>query len=70
MGKSGHLTIRRRSPAGTLDHFAIGIERFNKDAVIRDLKQRGASPREEGDAGLRVKDPDGFSVQVLASEQG
>jgi len=49
-------------PAGTIDHFAIEIERFNKDSVIQDLKQRG-TPREEGDAGLHVKDPDGFSVQ-------
>jgi len=53
LGKSSHLTIRRRNPAGTIDHFAIGIERFNKDSVIQDLKQRGATPREEGDAGLR-----------------
>ena len=61
---------RKRNPAGTIDHFAIGVNPFNKDAVIRDLKQRGATPREEGDAGLHVKDPDGFAVQVLASEQG
>ena len=70
VGKNSHLTIRKRNPAGTIDHFAIGIERFNKDSVIQDLKQRGATPFEEGDAGLHVKDPDGFSVQVLASEQG
>jgi catechol 2,3-dioxygenase-like lactoylglutathione lyase family enzyme len=70
VGKNSHLTIRKRNPAGTIDHFAIGVSPFNKDAVIRDLKQRGATPREEGDAGLHVKDPDGFSVQVLASEQG
>jgi hypothetical protein len=42
LGKSRHLTIRRRSLAGTIDHFAIEIERFNKDSVIQDLKQRAA----------------------------
>lgn len=29
------------------NHFAIGVSPFNKDAVIRDLKQRGATPLEE-----------------------
>ena len=68
VGKNSHLTIRKRNPAGTIDHFAIGIERFNRDSVIQDLKQRGATPQEGGDAGLHVTDPDGFTVQVLASD--
>jgi len=68
VGKNSHLTIRRRNPAGTIDHFAIGVTPFNKEAVIRDLKQRGAMPEEGGDAGLHVKDPDGYTVQVLASD--
>jgi catechol 2,3-dioxygenase-like lactoylglutathione lyase family enzyme len=70
LGKSSHLTIRRRNPAGTIDHFAIGIDHFNKEAVIKDLKQRGATPQEGGDAGLHVKDPDGFDVQLIANEPG
>ena len=68
LGKNSHLTIRRRSPAGSVDHFAIGVSPFNKDAVIRDLKQRGATPQEAADVGLHVKDPDGYPVQVVASD--
>lgn len=68
LGKDSHLTIRRRNPAGTVDHFAIGVSPFNKESVIQDLKQRGATPQEGGDAGLHVKDADGYTVQVVASE--
>ena len=58
LGKDSHLTIRRRNPAGTVDHFAIGVSPFNKES----------EPQEGGDAGLHVKDPDGYTVQVVASE--
>jgi catechol 2,3-dioxygenase-like lactoylglutathione lyase family enzyme len=68
VGKNSHLTIRKRNPAGTIDHFAIGVTPFNKESVIRDLKQRGAMPQEGGDAGLHVTDPDGYTVQVVASD--
>ena len=68
LGKNSHLTIRKKNPAGTVDHFAIGVTPFNKDAVIRDLKQRGATPQEAADVGLHVLDPDGYHVQVVASD--
>ena len=51
------------SPAGTVDHFAIGVDRFNESAVTADLRARGAAPYKDG-TDLRVKDPDGFSVQL------
>jgi lactoylglutathione lyase len=54
--------------AGRIDHFAIGIPKFNKDAVVRHLKERGATPEEGDFAGLHIKDPDGINVQV--SRQG
>ena len=67
VGKSQHLSLRQGSPVG-VDHFAIGIERFNKDAVIADLRARGATPIDGGDgAGLHVADPDGLIVQVIGN---
>ena len=66
VGKS-HLSIRRGSPTG-VDHFAIGIERFNKESIIAELRARGAVPREERNFGLHVIDPDGVHVQVIDSE--
>ena len=67
LGKS-HLSIRRGDGAKGVDHFAIGLDRFNKDSVIADLKARGATPREDPGAGLHVVDPDGLNVQVIANE--
>ncbi len=67
VGKAGHLSIRQGAKTG-FDHFAIGIEGFNKDRVIADLRARGATPIDGGDgAGLHVADPDGLFVQVIAN---
>ena len=60
------VSLHHKSPTGLVDHFAIGIERFNKDSVTRDLKQRGLNPEENIDAGFHVKDPEGISVQIVA----
>jgi catechol 2,3-dioxygenase-like lactoylglutathione lyase family enzyme len=67
VGKAGHLSIRQGSKP-SFDHFAIGIEGFNKERVIADLRARGATPIDGGDgAGLHVADPDGLFVQVIAN---
>jgi hypothetical protein len=47
-----------------VDHFAIGIPRFNRDAAARYVKERGATPLEGNFAGFHVKDPDGIRVQI------
>ena len=62
----GHISLRKGNPSGRVDHFAVGINSFDKDSVIRNLKQRGATPVEEPIFGLNVKDPDGIPVQVSA----
>ncbi|HXJ00910.1 MAG TPA: VOC family protein [Micropepsaceae bacterium] len=69
LGKS-HLSIRRGDGPKGVDHFAIGIEHFNKDQVSADLKARGATPRETPGIGFHVLDPDGFPVQLIANEAG
>jgi catechol 2,3-dioxygenase-like lactoylglutathione lyase family enzyme len=61
LGKS-HISIHpvpRGKTPGTIDHFCIGLDKFNEAAVIEELKRRGANPQ-----GLHVKDPDGLSVQL------
>src|SRR5260370_19058824 len=62
-----HLSIRRGDGPKGVDHFAIGLDRFNKDSVIADLKSRGAVPREDPCAGLHVVDPDCLNVQLIAA---
>lgn len=65
---SSHLTLRPVAPAGTVDHFCIGVDNFNEDSIRRDLKQRGAVPEAGGGAtGFNVKDPDGYPVQLQDS---
>lgn len=68
MGTIGndHVALRQGDPPGRVDHFALGVEGFNKEAVTRDLKNRGATPQDSKDFGFHVKDPDMYPVQLVA----
>jgi catechol 2,3-dioxygenase-like lactoylglutathione lyase family enzyme len=53
--------------AGSIHHLCLGLERFDADAVLDQLKQRGisASIRMRGDTKeLYLTDPDGVRVQL------
>jgi len=67
VGKGQHISIQKSNGPKSVDRFAIGIDRFNKEAVIADLHARGATPTEVGTAGLHVTDPDGINVQLIAN---
>jgi catechol-2,3-dioxygenase len=58
------VSLRRASPAGVVDHFAIGVEGFDREAVTRDLTTRGVAPTQNVEAGFHVTDPDGYPVQI------
>src|SRR6267154_108717 len=36
------VSLRRASPKAVVDHFAIGVEHFNRESVTKDLLDRGA----------------------------
>lgn len=59
------VSLHHKSPTGIVDHFAIGVDRFDKESAARDLKLRGATPEENIDAGFHIKDPEGLSVQIV-----
>lgn len=59
------VSLHHKSPMGLVDHFAIGVDPFNKESVTRELKQRGVTPDENIDAGFHIKDPEGLSVQIV-----
>jgi catechol 2,3-dioxygenase-like lactoylglutathione lyase family enzyme len=61
------VSLHHKSPTGLVDHFAIGVENFNKESVTRELKARGASPEDNLDAGFHIKDPAGISVQIVGA---
>lgn len=58
------VSLRVEPPPGLIDHFAIGVEDFNREAVTRDLKEMGLTPRENLEFGFHIKDPDGANVQI------
>ena len=58
-----HLSIRQGSPVG-VDHFAIGVEGFNREAVTKELQSMGITPRDNIEFGFHIKDPDGANVQI------
>jgi hypothetical protein len=50
-----------------VDHFAIGVQNFDKERVTRELKNLGINPEENLDAGFHIKDPEGMSVQIVGA---
>lgn len=61
------VSLHHKNPTGLVDHFAIGVEKFNKESVTRELKERGAIPEENLDAGFHIKDPEGIRVQIVGA---
>src|ERR1700732_5138199 len=61
------VSLHHKSPTGLVDHFAIGVEKFNKESVTRELKALGADPEDNLDAGFHIKDPEGISVQIVGA---
>jgi catechol 2,3-dioxygenase-like lactoylglutathione lyase family enzyme len=59
------VSLRQEDPVGMVDHFAIAVESFNRDAVTKELGQRGLTPQENVQFGFHVKDPDGVNVQIV-----
>ena len=68
LGRTGNLvSLHHKSPTGLVDHFAIGVESFDRESATRDLRQHGLNPEQNIDAGFHVKDPEGISVQIVQS---
>src|SRR5580693_884667 len=61
------VSLHHKSPTGIVDHFAIGVEKFNKDSVTSELKAHGVNPEDNLDAGFHIKDPEGISVQIVGA---
>jgi catechol 2,3-dioxygenase-like lactoylglutathione lyase family enzyme len=66
LGAGGKIlvSLRVEPPPGVIDHFAIGVEGYNREAVTADLKGFGLTPAENIQFGFHVKDPDGAVVQI------
>jgi catechol-2,3-dioxygenase len=61
------VSLHHKSPTGLVDHFAIGVEGFNRDAVTRLLQERGVTAQNNLDAGFHIQDPEGMNVQIVGA---
>lgn len=61
------LAIRKQSPGRILDHYALLMKNFNRDAVTKELTTRGAAPKQSPETGFYVEDPDGIKVQLMGA---
>ena len=59
------VSLRQQNPPGLIDHFAISVQNFNRDAVTAVLKQHGLTPQQNIEFGFHIKDPDGAVVQIV-----
>ena len=59
------VSLHHKNPTAIVDHFAISVRGFNKDAVTRALKEHGVTPQENLDAGFHILDPEGISIQIM-----
>ena len=59
------VSLRQQNPPGLIDHFAISVDGFNRDAVTQTLKQHGLTPENNIEFGFHIKDPDGAVVQIV-----
>lgn len=59
------VSLHHKSPTGIVDHYAIAIDGFDRDAVTRALKQQGLTAEENLDFGFYVRDPEGIPVQIV-----
>lgn len=59
------VSLHHKNPTAIVDHFAIGVQDFNKERVTAQLKALGLTAEENLDAGFHIKDPEGMSVQIV-----
>ena len=69
VGPGRIMIVLRPGDRPGLDHLTIGIDNATKESVIADLKRRGATPLDGGEANLHVKDPDGLIVELIANDR-
>jgi catechol 2,3-dioxygenase-like lactoylglutathione lyase family enzyme len=59
------VSLHRKPPVGIVDHFAIAIDDFNREAVTAELKKHGLTAEQNLDYGFFVRDPEGIPVQIV-----
>jgi catechol 2,3-dioxygenase-like lactoylglutathione lyase family enzyme len=61
------VSLHRKPPVGIVDHFAIAIDDFDRDAVTAELAKHGLKAEQNLDYGFYVRDPEGIPVQIVGT---
>lgn len=61
------VSLHRKPPVGIVDHFAIAIDDFEREAVTAELAKLGLTAEENLDYGFFVRDPEGVPVQIVGT---
>ena len=61
------VSLHRKAPVGVVDHYAIAIDNFNREAVTAELARHGLQAQENLDYGFYVRDPEGIPVQIVGT---
>lgn len=61
------VSLHRKPPTGIVDHYAIAIDGFDRDAVTKTLARHGLTAETNLDYGFYVRDPEGIPVQIVGS---
>jgi catechol 2,3-dioxygenase-like lactoylglutathione lyase family enzyme len=61
------VSLHHKAPVGVVDHFAIAIEGFDRDATAKALAAHGLAAEQNLDYGFHVRDPEGVPVQIVGS---
>jgi catechol 2,3-dioxygenase-like lactoylglutathione lyase family enzyme len=61
------VSLHRKPPVGIVDHFAIAIDEFDRDAVMAELAKHGLTAEQNLDYGFFVRDPEGIPVQIVGT---
>jgi catechol 2,3-dioxygenase-like lactoylglutathione lyase family enzyme len=59
------VSLHAKAPTGIVDHYAIAIQDFDRDAVTRALAAHGYEAQQNLDYGFYVRDPEGIPVQMV-----
>ena len=61
------VSLHRKAPVGIVDHFAIAIDDFDREAVTAELAKHGLTAEQNLDYGFFVRDPEGVPVQIVGT---
>jgi catechol-2,3-dioxygenase len=59
------VSLHEKAPTGIVDHYAIAIDNFDREAATAALAEQGLTAEQNLDYGFYVRDPMGIPVQMV-----